>query len=272
MERAECTRARSAFAHCVFDVEQSLIIAQDCRIPLQDRHLVTVVPPTSNPDSLADHITAFVNHALQLDDVFCPDFLSLVLVLGDTNKELEVSLPASWNCSRVHSIQRNEASGGPAPGPYLLDNGTLSPIWRLYDDTANAFSLPVRPGDHGESVKPSSVLHPYGKRALLIGNEKASTSANRIDPPQYNLRSRAFASQVKPSETEASWWLSCCCQGNIQHLGTSDFFGESPLPGALSSTRWHSPCGASYDGRWRPYFRDFYHVLNGASSAANPVH
>ena len=106
--------------------------------------VVTPIVPASTP--IAPFLENFIKTSLTIDDVFLPDFLSGVLVCGedqgvDANTDLK-RLLITWNNNWFRYIGTTNV---PAPGPYILDCHTISPVWRVYDDPAAAFSLALRP-------------------------------------------------------------------------------------------------------------------------------
>ena len=79
-----------------------------------------------------------------IDDVFCREFLRGVILvseadggakLGHDASELLKSLGTIW----IEHLQAGGAEMMPASGPYLVHDRKLYEIWRLYDDSHDAF-------------------------------------------------------------------------------------------------------------------------------------
>ena len=118
---------------------------QDLPLPVSGRWLVTVTPVLQPHGSVASFLKAFIAHALATDDVFKTEFLEGILIITElSNVEIDPEtseLLKTWGNSWVHFVP---PLGAPAPSPCVLDGGKLSPVWRVFDDTAGAFSLPLR--------------------------------------------------------------------------------------------------------------------------------
>lgn len=97
---------------------------------------------------MEQHLDDFVLHGLSSDDVFNSNFLNGILVLGPGRSLRARQVPTSWKGSWVHVIEQNDSSALPSPGPYLLDKGKLTPVYRLYQDIQNAFNMALRRSSH----------------------------------------------------------------------------------------------------------------------------
>ncbi len=124
---------------------------QDPPVPLSGRCLVTVTPVVPANTSLAPFLEAFVAQALATDDVFSVEFLDGILICAeDPGIQVDAATTETlktWNNSWVRCVGITDA---PIPGPFILNNGRLSPAYRVYDDTADAFSLPLRRAGTGD--------------------------------------------------------------------------------------------------------------------------
>ncbi|TAQ89905.1 hypothetical protein B7494_g1791 [Chlorociboria aeruginascens] len=107
--------------------------------------LITVIPIPVELASFQEYVLSYVDIALRTDDVFCHEFLSgIVFSGGDLSDLVSFKPPASWNTSwtRYIRVSNNDA---PLPGPYLLNRGRYWDVYRLYDDSINAFTTAFRP-------------------------------------------------------------------------------------------------------------------------------
>ena len=103
----------------------------------------------------ADWLKSLIDDALQADDVFCPAFLSGVVFCG-YNTYNDYSLTAGA-CKVLSShgtlwtefIDAANTHGYLFPGPYVLEKGLLWKVSRLYEDTANAFTMGLRTISNG---------------------------------------------------------------------------------------------------------------------------
>lgn len=101
--------------------------------------------------SLAPFLETFVAQALATDDVFSAEFLGGILICAE-DPDIQVDAATTeilktWDNSWVRCVRVTDA---PVPGPFILSGGRLSPAYRVYDDTADAFSLPLRRAGTGD--------------------------------------------------------------------------------------------------------------------------
>ncbi|EED16521.1 hypothetical protein TSTA_016010 [Talaromyces stipitatus ATCC 10500] len=103
-----------------------------------------------------DFVQAYVQFALDRDDVFNSHFLKGIIFYGRTAEKASLVgeelgahiLPAAWNTSWTSFIQTPIASDyrrNIPPGPYLLRQGKLWDVYRLYEDHTNAFLVSFKP-------------------------------------------------------------------------------------------------------------------------------
>jgi hypothetical protein len=114
-----------------------------------EKSLITVIPIPVGLASLQEYVLSYVDIALRTDDVFCREFLSGIVFSGDFEREdlpdlFPLKLPDSWNTSWTHLIRASNGNA-PLPGPYLLNCGRFWDVYRLYDDSINAFTTVFRP-------------------------------------------------------------------------------------------------------------------------------
>lgn len=106
---------------------------------------MTVTPTLPKDTPIASFLESFVAHAVSVDDVFREEFLDGILIcVEDPSKLINIETAAvekTWNSSWVRFIDAGDA---PSPGPYVLDGGMLSLVCRVYEDTADAFSLALQ--------------------------------------------------------------------------------------------------------------------------------
>lgn len=114
------------------------------------RSLITVFPILPETTLNADWLESLLDDVLQADDVFCLEFLSGVVFLGNgilegnsldaRTRELLSSRGTLW----TQYIDAASIDGSLLPGPYVLEKGLLWKVSRLYEDTANAFTVGLR--------------------------------------------------------------------------------------------------------------------------------
>jgi hypothetical protein len=114
-----------------------------------EKSLITVIPIPVGLASLQEYVLSYVDIALRTDDVFCLEFLSGIVFSRDLDGEdlsdlVSLKLPDSWNTSWIRSIIASNGNA-PLPGPYLLNRGRYWDVYRLYDDSINAFTTAFRP-------------------------------------------------------------------------------------------------------------------------------
>jgi hypothetical protein len=119
---------------------------QDRQGDTTEQILVSVIHFSAQPTNIAESIKEYAKAAVKEDDVFSEEFLSGVIltgVRGDFNRS-RADLPQAWNNRWIRCYEESGANSIPLPGPYVLDRDALWPVFRLYDDENNAFSLPLR--------------------------------------------------------------------------------------------------------------------------------
>lgn len=96
-----------------------------------------------------DWIQSFINDAME-DDVFSTSFLSGIILNGAESLERDyLSVDARNVLSTLgniwtRSISHEGRTGELLPGPYVLEHGFFWTVSRLYDDTAEAFTVGLR--------------------------------------------------------------------------------------------------------------------------------
>ena len=98
----------------------------------------------------ADWLESLLDDVLQADDVFRFDFLFGVVFLGNGILESKSwnararELLSSHGTSWTQFIDAASLDDSLLPGPYVLEKGLLWKVSRLYEDTANAFTVGLR--------------------------------------------------------------------------------------------------------------------------------
>lgn len=121
--------------------------------------LVTILPRTYPKFLSKDGLQSYVEHVLQNDDVWQPEFLaSIILVDGPGNPRENVhnehDLVRSYG-SKILSLDRwSHHVNLLVPGPYLIEDGSLWQVSRLHDDIQGAFMVAVEPPEAKEYYQP----------------------------------------------------------------------------------------------------------------------
>lgn len=94
-----------------------------------------------------DWVKSTIENATEKDDVFCSAFLSGIVLTGkDVSKKdcldrnTQAFLSSSGNVW-TDFINPDDLDQELLPGPYVLQNGDFWKVARLYDDTAEAFTV-----------------------------------------------------------------------------------------------------------------------------------
>jgi hypothetical protein len=111
--------------------------------------VVTVEPgDLINTTTLRERIAQFTN----IDDVFDKAFLEGIIFQGAEMSEIKVDLTPTgilkeWGVEWTHFQTTSMSSSLPPPplGPYVVKDGQLFQIWRLYNDDNLAFLQSVWP-------------------------------------------------------------------------------------------------------------------------------
>ena len=85
------------------------------------------------------------------DDVFRVAFLMGVLFMSAHGVDLEITEAARQllRSKGTTWIETVGTSDDLRPGPYVARQGSLTPVWRLYDDVQGAFLHSILPGPEG---------------------------------------------------------------------------------------------------------------------------
>ena len=123
---------------------------------------MTVLATNFSPWPSKLSLQLYFDHLLQHDDVFRPEFLDNILLTDgpDTSNGQAVHEFASSYGSKLLllDLQSNHMLQL-APGPYLIVEGSLWQVSRLYDDTHGAFIVGVQPPAAEEYQRPFIYLH-----------------------------------------------------------------------------------------------------------------
>lgn len=118
-----------------------------------ERSLVTVFNLPSEPHILKENLQKLYRDFQASDDVFRPEFLQGVIVRGAASPESSSSLQELWNDwgTKWQYFDNAEDSNNVIPsGPYVVQQGHLAQVWRLYDDHNKAFLTAVWPSPDDE--------------------------------------------------------------------------------------------------------------------------
>ena len=91
---------------------------------------------------------------LNTDDVFHTDFLKGIIFQGANESQVKTAINTTeiskkWGTEWIY-LQPNTANSHPlSQGPYAIQNGEISQVWRLYDDEQSAFLQSVWPALDG---------------------------------------------------------------------------------------------------------------------------
>jgi hypothetical protein len=111
------------------------------------------LPTTSSSPASTDQLQSYLEHITQHDDVFRTEFFTHIL-LDEPNTASSINeavrdLASSYG-SKVLSLTPRAHLAQLALGPYLIAEGSLWQVFRLYDDAQGAFMVGVEPPDSEE--------------------------------------------------------------------------------------------------------------------------
>lgn len=90
-------------------------------------------------------IQSRVEEYLDRDDVFALHFLHGLILRGVDTADVDPAglheLLSKWGTQWTRFEKYTNQSAEPPPGPYVLDDGELFEVWRVYDDFNRAFIL-----------------------------------------------------------------------------------------------------------------------------------
>ncbi|KAF2969762.1 hypothetical protein GQX73_g3871 [Xylaria multiplex] len=155
--------------------------------------LVTVIPklPKSSASSFMGYLKTIIDQALNDDDVFDLRFLSGIFIPSCYEKSVVTpdakALLSAWGNSWIHTYDYNDGHCTLRPGPCVLRDGILFPAWRIYEDTANAFSLPLRLPKESESFAPMRIgSSHHSSRCVAVPSRMAKFAGESL--PLTGLR------------------------------------------------------------------------------------
>lgn len=102
-----------------------------------------------------DQLQSYIEHVLQHDDVFRTEFLANILLVDGpsttcaTNQTVH-DLARSYGSELLSLKSQSHHKTRLASGPYLIAEGSLWQVSRLYDDVQGAFIVGVEPPDAEE--------------------------------------------------------------------------------------------------------------------------
>ncbi|KAF2252332.1 amidase signature enzyme [Trematosphaeria pertusa] len=246
--------------------------------------LLSVEPPLENgiivmvvklEQSEADALTeASLNRKLAdwiaLDDVLIPAFLHNILVLVPQPTYLYRSLKTIWGFDCHLHFRKFDSAGIVTLGPHLSVIGRFWQIYRLCDDTQDAFLVTLRPSTHGQRLY-KNVAHDHDGSCLSVAvasrlaflDEKRDLAKYRVAlkdafdlcDTRISLCSKAIYSLYPPQTSSAAAIAPLIGRG-IQILGKTKLSAflarEEPSEAVDYQTAWNpradgyqSPGGSS---------------------------
>jgi hypothetical protein len=148
-----------------------------------------VIPLPDRGSSLGTFVQSYVETALKTDDVFCLEFLNGIIFYGYSERQefrpqlSPQHLPGSWNASWTHFIATtSDGFENLLPGPYLLKCGRLWNVYRLYDDSINAFYVPFKPtiSPDEDLVRLTVQSAGHGTRSVAVPSRLHATESKRL--------------------------------------------------------------------------------------------
>ena len=108
------------------------------------------MPSNLSISPTSDDLQDYIDHLSKHDDVFQPDFLANILLVDEFSSTDRIDLdPNHIICLYGSSIlslnSQLHHSESPVPGPYLLADGFLWRMSRLYNDVQGVFMVAVAP-------------------------------------------------------------------------------------------------------------------------------
>ncbi|CAJ2504123.1 Uu.00g115170.m01.CDS01 [Anthostomella pinea] len=200
-------------------------------------------------------------------DVVHDDFLECVLVMkvnpavivSDLAKMVLQSLRTDW----VHSCPVQD---GLSPGPYVVVQGELAPVWKLYDDTNGAFVHTFRPdsagainelrlgGTHPESMAvaiPSRLVHAQTDKRPLQGTRIAIKDIFKIRHIRNTLGNKAYYN-LYPASTETAECVDLLTQAGAMIVGTTKLGSFTTAEEPSESIDYQAPWNPRGDGYQTP--------------------
>ncbi|KAJ4298065.1 hypothetical protein N0V90_005964 [Kalmusia sp. IMI 367209] len=176
-----------------------------------ERSLVTVIS-ASDPAELADNgwIDAKMRALAEAsDDVWNENFLEGLLI-GTPGPQPSPSPALMTNIRRLVSWHAFIPNLDLPPGPYALSPAGLSQVYRLYDDTKNAFMVPIEP-ESAQTGYPQSLSIAVPSKLSALPTKEHPLSGKRIAVKEIfalrglriALSNRAFYAIQSPSKHTA---------------------------------------------------------------------
>ena len=111
---------------------------------------MTVLPTKLSTSPTVDQLHSYVDHVLWQDDVFRMEFLANILLVDDpdntgTTNQTVHGLTRYYGSTILSLKPQSHHLRQLAPGPYLIAEGSLWQVSRLYDDAQGAFMVGVEP-------------------------------------------------------------------------------------------------------------------------------
>jgi hypothetical protein len=253
-------------------------------------HKLGSIQETINPDSIipvtlltTDEIFGDVDTQLHffdvVDDVFVPEFGGVLVEKPGGNESALADLTERLGLRKLYHLDEPLMLGEIADlpsGPYFLYGPNLYQAWKLYDDTAEAFSVGVIPEDVMEPNRfrvlnslsvdgaskaiavPSLLYHPPpNPEKPLSGVRLSITESLSLNGLYTTLSSRAWSSlQISPAHSSAPF------VGALLHMGAI-IVGKTKTAQFDAGGDW-----IDSSAPWNPR-GDGYQVSGGASAGAS---
>ncbi|KAF2804286.1 amidase signature enzyme [Mytilinidion resinicola] len=242
--------------------------------------LLTVFAVT--PGDVVDtaSLRARIAQYTETDDVFHPRFLAGIIFQGAEKSQLHVKLEPTdafreWGLEWMHFQSSAKDSAPLPPGPYMVRDGELFQVWRLYSDNNLAFIQSVWPtiGSSGEYTQvsfagngyrtlaiatPSRLYTSWPERLPLDGVRIGIKDLYHLKGLRTSLCNRAFNELYPPQSTTAKTIVHLISKG-VQVVGKNHLSSFALEEHPTQSIDYESPFNPRADG---------YQITGGSSSGS----
>ncbi|KAI9689074.1 MAG: hypothetical protein M1822_000811 [Bathelium mastoideum] len=238
-------------------------------------HPITVISVGNKQEVSSEWLADIIKHYDSTDDVFCRAFLNGVLFTyvwpGSFTVTTEVEVYLKSQGTKLIGTHRVASSNvGPLPGPYLHFDGSLLPVWKLYEDSHGAFLEALVPGKTHEpselgltgkspqslfvavpSRVPSDPAHESGLQRQLEGWRIAVKDNFDIQNNRTSACNRAYYKLYPPASSTA------LCIKRLEDAGAS-IVGKTKLASFAATEEpvecidWQAPWNPRGDGYQSP--------------------
>ena len=202
---------RPSILHPKFQYDMTLKLVHDDK-PKSDTKFLTILKYDSQIPFQFSWLQRKLEETFQKDDVLHKEFLQTLLLSNVSSREETdpsgeiTAMLKFWNIGKIGFIPSGEDCS--VAGPFLIkDDGHLWPVMRLYEDTKDAFLIPViandgetfevcNDGNHGWSncalAVPSRLFTPMSTSKPLAGVRIALKDAFDLRGVKSSICSRAY--------------------------------------------------------------------------------